>query len=390
MLTALEKNPDHRFTTAGALESAVAGRTSARRSSRSRQRVIRGMGIVVVLAAVALIAVRLVRPSPKVAPAHVPDAAAADLVKTANFLVKDRTPDHCTQAIRMLSRATAADSLYAEAWASLAKSNALCALFGDGDPDVMFAAALGPAKQALELDPRGSDSHTTLGMVHLFHEQAFDAARQEFVVASQLDSTKYEPWLFRAWTYVAANQLDSAVYSMRQAKRLRPVGDEIVGVRLATILRKQGRYADAQSELDQVLQVNPTSGLAGAEQFEFHVEQHQCLDASADAPTSSRYYVRQYMDAVRAARWVYCDNPERARRYVTTLVADTAGGKYVDEFALGGVYAVLGDTARMFRALHAAVAQHNWALFFLHNHFFFRQYYELPEYRAIMTAAHVK
>jgi tetratricopeptide (TPR) repeat protein len=389
VLTALEKNPDHRFATAAALESAVAGLAPARISRRSRRRIIRGAGLALGLGAVTFGAARVLRHGPPVALAHVPDSSAVELVKTANYLVKDRTASNCTQAIRMLSRATAADSLYAAAWASLAKANALCALFGDGDPDVMFAAALAPAKHALELDPRASDSHTTLGMVHLFHEQAFNDARQEFIAASALDSTKYEPWLFRSWTYLAANQVDSAVYYVRQAKRLRPVGDEIVGVRLATMLRKQGRYAEAQAELDQVLQVNPASGLARGEQFEFHLEQHHCREAAAVAPLTSRY-VLQYEAALRAVFWVYCDKPERARRYAQTLAADTSGGRYVDEFSLGGVYAVLSDTAKMFQALHAALTQHNWALFFLHNHFFFRQYTDLPEFRAIMAAAHVK
>ena len=390
VLTALEKNPEDRFANAAALESALNGPAPAGMSHRRRGRLARGAAVMTGLAVLVFVVARLVPGSRGSAVAHVSDPATTELVNTANYLVKDRTPAKCNQAIKMLSKATAADSLYAAAWASLAKANALCALFGDGDPDVMYAAALGPAKHALELDPNASDSHTTLGMVHLFHEQEFAAARNEFIQATALDSTKYEPWLFRSWTYLAVNQVDSALYSIRQAKRLRPVGDEIVGVRLATLLRWAGKYGEAQAELDQVVQVNPASGLARAEEFDLLLEQHRCREAAAVQAAGWAHYPPQYSDAVQAVFWVYCDKPERAREFADSLTASRSSDKYVDEFAVGVTYAALGDTAKMFEALHAAVRQHNWALFFLHNHFTLKPYADLPEFRAVMAQAHVK
>ena len=142
-------------------------------------------------------------------------------------------------AIKLYSQATDKDTSYAEAWGGLAKTRALCAIWGPGDPNVEFAAAKTASETALRLDGTLSGAYTARGMVHLFHEQDWPAAERDFAMAIKSDSTQYEPWLFRTWYYLAGNHVDSAVWTMRHAKELAPV-EAIVGVRLATALRFQG------------------------------------------------------------------------------------------------------------------------------------------------------
>jgi hypothetical protein len=67
-----------------------------------------------------------------------------------------------------------------------------------------------------------------------------------------------------------------------------------------------------------------------------------------------------------------------------------SGGSYVDLFALAIVEAGLGDTTRMFDALDRAVATHNWALFFLHQHFALRKYFGDPRFVALVRRAGVR
>lgn len=391
-LTALEKNPDDRFASASDLRAAVIGELSAGRSRRGRRRLVPAIKVgvalsaVVIVAAGAIVALGKHRASP---PRHVTDPAAANLVKRANYLVTRRTSGDCDQATRMLAQAANQDSLYADAWASLARADAICALFGNEDPDVLFADARLPAEQALRLDPGMADAHTTLGMVHLFHEQAFRRAEQEFVTANVLDSTAYEPWLFRAWAYVGQDHLDSAELSLRRAKQLHPAGDVIVGVRLATVLRYEQKFPESQAELDEVLQLSPGNSPAKNEQFELDVQQNLCKEAGALEPLPYGSPA-QYDDAILAAFNARCGRRPLAERYADSVVKASASGRFADQFALGLVYAALADTAKMLNALHAAVAQHNWALFFLHRHFLFQPYTDLAEFRAIMAAAHVQ
>ena len=387
VLIALQKDPADRFPTASALQSALLGETAARRPRRSR-RAMWVVGVAGLIAAGAL-AVRPWQRTPHVALRAAPDTAAKRLADAGAFWSKQRTFDGCEKSIKLYSQATNRDSTYAEAWGGLAKAEALCALFGAGDPDVRFATAKGPAETALRLDSGLSDAYTARGIVHLFHEQNFPAAEADFIRATTLDSARYEPWLFRSWAYVAADQLDSAEYSMRHAKALRPIGDLIVGVRLATVLRLRGKLSAAQSELDEVLQVDSNSRLARTELFELYIQHGGCARARPLLPWVAQDPT-QYGKALGASYWAICGHAALAWRYADSLAAHEHGDEYIDRFALAMVYAALADSAKVYQALNEAVAQHDWALFFLHHHDSFRTLVDTPEFRQLMARAHVR
>ena len=238
VLTALQKDPADRFPSAAALQQAIEGRSGIPRRKGSRSRTAVWMaGIVGCLAVLGGLAVRPWQERTRMTVRAPADTAVKRLVAEAADWAKRRDAKSCEMAIMLYSRATDKDTSYAEAWGGLAKARVLCAIFTPGDPTVGFAAAKGASETALRLDGTLSDAYTVRGMVHLFHEQNFPAAQVAFIKAISLDSTRFEPWLFRSWAYMGAGEPDSAVSSVRRAKQLQPVGDPIVGIRLASILR---------------------------------------------------------------------------------------------------------------------------------------------------------
>lgn len=391
VLTALNKNPADRFATAAAFGSAIEGASAVpRQRGKPTRRILWAAGAVGLLVGLGAIAVRpwqRGRDLPGRAP---PDTAAKRLVAEAADWARRRDGPSCETAIRLYSEATDKDSTYAGAWAGLAKTHALCALFAPGDPAVGFTAAKSSSEIALRLDSTLSDGYTARGMVHLFHEQDFPAAQEAFKAASSRDSSRFEPWLFRSWAYIAAGKLDSALSSMRRAKELQPVGDPIVGVRLATVLRYDGHLEEARRAVGEELARDSTNRLAHEEQLEIEVETKQCEKARGDLPWLRRFAVRPWVWALIAYHWASCGEPSRAQSYTDSVAAQASTGAYVDFFALGIVYAGLGDSEKMFQALGKAVSQHNPMLFFLGQNFAFRPYRGTPEFVDLMKRAHVK
>jgi len=388
VMTALERDSTNRFATAGALQSAIAGETSPPRRRRARTRRVwwtAGAGLAV------LAAVLVIHPwtgkTPVVA-RRAPFAAAVRLATAASDSATKRTAQGCTWAIRLFSQATEMDTLYAEAWGGLAKAHALCALFTD-NPDVEFPAAKSASARALSLDDKLSSAYTASGMVNVFHEQDFPAAKRNFNLALKYDPTQYEAWLYLAWAYLGENKLDSEELAVRAAKALRPVGDDIVGVRLATVLRTRGDIPGAEHELRDLLAHDSTSRLAKAEFFQLYVQLGQCDSARAYL-LPLRPGVIQYNRAVEAIYWVKCGQQERGRRYADSIAATADAGSYVDYFALAMVYATLGDSQKTFRSLNAAVDDHNWALHYLGAHWALQRYRGTPAFADLMRRAHVQ
>jgi tetratricopeptide (TPR) repeat protein len=391
VLTALQKDPAQRFDSAATMLAAIDGRRvveSPRRvlSTTVRRGALAGVG----LAIVAAIALRMTRvPLPPTAPRHVADTAAIRLVAEANELSNQRSPQICVEAIRRSSRATEIDSLYPAAWATLARARALCALFGDADPNVEFAAARGPAETALRLDSTLADAYTARGMVRLFREQDFTAAGHDFASASRFDSTRYEPWLFRTWVHLANDQLDSALASVRHAKLIAPANAPIVRTRLATILRYAGDTSAAERELEDALRLYPANSLLLGERFELNVHLRRCDRARADLAWA-QHAPSEYLRTVVAYFWATCGDRPRAVRYADSLAIVASGDAYVDEFELAMVYAGVQDSVGMYRWLDRAVTHHDWLLFYLRHHFAFRPYVDQPAFAALMRRAHVR
>ena len=75
-----------------------------------------------------------------------PDTAAKRLVVEAQEFARQRDNKSCDMAIKLYSQATDKDTTYAEAWGGLAKTRALCAIWGPGDPNVSSRPRRVPVK----------------------------------------------------------------------------------------------------------------------------------------------------------------------------------------------------------------------------------------------------
>lgn len=391
VMTAIEKTPERRFDTAAALRLALMESSLAPARPRRWRPAALAIGLATMVAAVALITRQVQTDRPGIS--HVPDSAATRLVADAADLVLRR--QDCARAIEEYSDAAFRDSLFTEAFAGLAMARATCALFGTQNPRSEFQAAANAADKAISLDNRATTAYIARGIARLFHDQDWDGAEREFDRATAIDSTRFEPWLFKTWAYVARGQLDSAIGSIGRAKQLAPVA-AIVGVRMATVYRYAGRFDAADHALAEVLQRDSLLGLARAERVDLELAKSRCREALAAADWLDRHGTlregtinEQYLLGSVVATWATCGRRAAAVNVVDSLERVGANREYVDPLAVAMIYASLNQPADMYRWLERTVDGHHWGLFFLKQLSMFAPYRGDPQFLELARRAHL-
>lgn len=210
---------------------------------------------------------------------------AYDLYLKGRWLWNQRGggPDPLRRAIEFFSQAIALDSGYARAYAGLADAYSLLPGFGDEPASAAFAMAKPAAERALALDSTLAEAHTSLGIIHVFHDWDWKSAGREFSRALALDSTEARTYLFQAWYYNGIGDYDSELQDLRTALRLDPTSP-VINARSASAFYYMHRYGEAEAQLREAVALDSTNLIARAELARVICLQGRCAEALAIAP----------------------------------------------------------------------------------------------------------
>jgi len=295
-----------------------------------------------------------------------------------------RTRPGLATAITLYTAAINLDSSYALAWAGRANAQVLAGAYLSELPNIVFPLARSDALRALQLDSTVAAAHTTLGTIHVFYDHDLPAAAREFSRSLALDSTEAPTWLFRAWYFMGMDQLDSAVSSIRTARRLDPV-DPIYDTRLATVIYFSGDFAAAESTLAGALRKDPNYALAHAQLAEVLAQAGQCGRALAEARRSTGPGILAWQPAYVEA---ICGQPAAARAYVATIEGKPDEPR--DALVMAQLYAGLGQKAKMYRWLDRTGPEHAPLLFMLRRSPAFAPWRGEPRFSALVRNAYVR
>ena len=185
------------------------------------------------------------------------DLQAYTLYLRGRFEFNRFTPAGFRSAVDYFTRAIAADSMYAPAYAGLADAYNWLA---DYEPPrrllpQMKAAAL----RALELDPTSAEAHVALGNIQLFFEWDPRAAEASFQRAHAL-APQYAP---AYWTEAVAlgalRRQEEAVEAATRAHELDPL---VYGTVLSGVLTVARRYDAASEVARRELEIDSTNAMA--------------------------------------------------------------------------------------------------------------------------------
>lgn len=112
------------------------------------------------------------------------------------------------------------------------------------------------AKKALELDATVPEPHHTMAAIYFFYEWNWKKAEEEERQAIELNENMSEAYHVLSYIPFAQNRVDDAVEAQRRATEADPFARPWA---LGYVLMCAGRYAEAEAELRQELEVRPTN-----------------------------------------------------------------------------------------------------------------------------------
>ncbi len=310
---------------------------------------------------------------------------AHDTLMLARWYTEQRTPHALSNAIRLFKEAIQLDSTYAEAWAGLASALNYRGVFGDSTSAPYLAEAKNDALRAISLDNASATAHTSYGFTKVFYDRDYAGAITELNKALALDSSQSATWLFRGWAYLGANQVDSAVRSMRRGWRVDP-GSLIVGTRLAYVLKLADSVSAAEQVLDAVLKQDNGFLFARTELAKLYAEEHRCKQA-LDVDPVGRWAFGSAEDLLETYAVARCGQREYAVRHIDSIEVRRHNGAYANAFGAATVYAALQDREGVMRWLNIAVDDNEWTLFMVRHSPAFKAYRNDRAFLALLRRA---
>jgi TolB-like protein/tetratricopeptide (TPR) repeat protein len=173
----------------------------------------------------------------------------------ARFYWNRRTREDLYRALELFSRSIEVDGDYAPAFAGLADSYLVLLDYRYIPPGEGLAMATAAAVNALRLDERLADAHTSLAHAKL-HALDWEASEQEFRTAIQVAPGYALAHFYYANLLALRSRFEDAIGEAREAVRLDPVS-MVAESNLAILYYNAGRYDEALEVCRKALQMEP-------------------------------------------------------------------------------------------------------------------------------------
>lgn len=196
-----------------------------------------------------------------VPPAGTPDAErrvdpeAYQACLKGRFLWNRRTHEDLYRALEFFSRSIEQDPDYAPAFAGLADVYLALLDYRYVPPNEALALATAAAMNALRLDEKLADAHTSLAHAKL-HSLDWDGAEREFRRAIQLGPGYPPAHFYYANLLTGRGRFEEALAEARLALRLDPVS-MAAEANLAVLYYNAGRYEEALQSCRKALELEP-------------------------------------------------------------------------------------------------------------------------------------
>ena len=288
------------------------------------------------------------------------DPEAHDLYLQGRYFFARRDVASLRKAQSYFERAIEKDSLYALAYAGLSEAYSHSSVFGGFPPRAVFLKAKAAVHHALRLDSTLVEAHTAQGFISLFYDWDWPAAGREFDRALALDPRYPPAHLFRAWYFVAIDQMKDAIGEFRTAVQLDPFSP-VNNARLATGFLLSRRYDEALAQARKVVELDSTFSQIRAELGRAYLWLGRCPEALTELEKGEQTLpIQQGMLGYASAR---CGRRAQATAQLDFLAARAREGRYISHYAFAMIHAGLGDTQHAFAELDSAITERAWAMF---------------------------
>jgi TolB-like protein/DNA-binding winged helix-turn-helix (wHTH) protein/Tfp pilus assembly protein PilF len=293
--------------------------------------------------------------------------AAFDAYLKGRYFWNKRTEADFKRAIENFNRAVELDPNYALAYAGLADSHILLAVWGTEPPASSMEEAKQAALRALSADPNIAEARTSLAFIKWVYDWDFAGAAAEFTRALELNPNYATAHHWRSYYLVSMGRHDEAIEEIKRAQELE--GPLSLGIMtdVGEIYCWAGRYEEAIEYLGEVMSLEPNYAVAHYELGIAYLKKDRVREAIAELERARDLESEPRMSSALAFAYGAAGDKEKARSLIEGLEADSKT-RYVSPFSIAIAYAGLGEQETAMDWLEKARAEHSDAMAILKVH----------------------
>jgi tetratricopeptide (TPR) repeat protein len=186
---------------------------------------------------------------------------AYDLYLKGRYLVEQRG-EGLVNGLELFKQAIAVDPQYAPAYAGVAETLVLLAVYALAPPARVFPEAKAAATRAVELDARLAEAHNAMALVSLFQDWDWDTAGTAFRRALEINPNYVQARFWRGLLYLqlVRGEMNEALRETEHAIELDPMA-MLPAYAHAMVLVNVGRYDEVIARCESRLTQNPAQFL---------------------------------------------------------------------------------------------------------------------------------
>ncbi len=185
------------------------------------------------------------------------DLAAFEAYRTGRLHWWRRSPDELEKAITLFAKALETDPTFAPAYAAIADSWLLLAMYGNLTNMKATERAMPMIEKALEIDPASSEAFAALGLARWQIGQK-DAAESALRQAIKLNDDYIPAYLWLGGLLGELGRLPEQSQILQQAMVIDPL-NELLAINVASNLTRQGDYQGGKDLLQSLVSLRPDS-----------------------------------------------------------------------------------------------------------------------------------
>jgi len=185
------------------------------------------------------------------------DLAAFEAYRTGRLHWWRRSPDELQKAITLFAKAVEHDPSFAPAYAAMADSWLLLAMYGNLTNMKATERAMPMIEKALEIDPESAEAFAALGLARWNIGQR-DAAESALRQAIKLNDNYIPAYLWMGGLLGELGRLPEQSQILQQAMVIDPL-NELLAINVAGNLTRQGDYEAGKDLLQSLVALRPDS-----------------------------------------------------------------------------------------------------------------------------------
>ncbi|MDA4127065.1 MAG: adenylate/guanylate cyclase domain-containing protein [Thaumarchaeota archaeon] len=279
-------------------------------------------------------------------------------------LMASRTDESLREAGKLFEQATKLDSEFARAYIGIADAFHLLVDYGYLPTEAGHLKALKAITKALELNNKLAEAHTTMGALLQHYDHQYAEAVEEYKNAIGLNPSYAQAHLWYAICLLALGRQQEALDEILVAKELDPLSP-IVSTIEGRIYSHLGEEGKAQELWEAVVKTNPDFPVVYFWRGEYWLSKSRTSDALADIRKGIEIAGRRPpMLSLLGFALAKSGDREGALQVIDELT-EMSGRGFTVNFAIGKIFAGLGDKDKTFECLERAIDEHSIDVGFL-------------------------